>query len=438
MLQRFCSLRSFCSVRIRFRPWLALLVFFVEPLKHSAGSDWPQLLGPGRDGVAVEETLHAKWDSDGPKVLWKAPVGNGFSGIAVSGDRAIAFVREGDEEIVRCFDVATGDVHWESPTPCAYQGGVSEDKGPRCVPLISEGKVFTFGVQGRLRCLSLADGSEHWQRDTTKDFRPLEGYFGVGSTPVLFKDRLIVNVGGRENASIVAFNINTGATEWSTFQDAASYSSPIVTSIRNSDLAIVVTRMHAVGLDPSTGEKKFAIPFGARGPTVNGATPVVLEDQIFFSASYNIGSLLIDASKTSAEEVWRNEEILATQYATPVPMAKDSSIVFAMDGRQDAGRASASLKCIDIGQQKVLWEESGFDYGSLIRVNTELLVLTCGGELIRVAASPKGYHEISRATVLNRMDSGYRLPALSNGRLFIRDDSTLKCLEVGLSKSYEK
>ena len=411
---------------------LLVICSSIAPQAVRAG-DWPQILGPTRNAVAVGEKLGDPWSKSGPEVLWKISVGQGFAGVAVVGERVIAFVREGESEIVRCLDAATGKVQWESKSATQYQGGVSTDKGPRCVPLISGDRVFTFGVEGLLKCVSLTTGDELWRRETTKDFRPLEGYFGVGSTPVLYKDRLIVNVGGRDQASIVAFNSKTGETIWSTFTDAASYSSPIVAKIGDDDVAIVVTRMHLVGVNPANGEQKFAIPFGARGPTVNGASPVVPGNRILVSASYNIGSLLVEVTNdgNGAREVWRDEELLATQYATPVVSPDNPNIVFALDGRQDAGSGSARLKCIDLENRKVLWEESGFDYGTLIRVDTELLILTCGGELIRVAASADAYREICRSQVLNSTDSGYRLPALSNGRLFIRDDATLKCLRVG-------
>jgi len=411
-------------------PTLAALLLSLAAAYPGLAADWPQLLGPNRDGVAVGETLHPKWAESGPKVIWERPVGNGFSGVAVAGERAIIFVREGQEEIVRCCAVETGKVLWESGHPCSYEGGVSGDKGPRCVPLIDQDRVVVFGVQGVLRCLSVKDGKEIWQRDTTADFRPLEGYFGVGSTPVIYKDRLIVNVGGRDKASVVAFNMTNGETVWQTFTDAASYSSPVIMQDGKSDMAIVITRLHVTGFNPETGELKFSIPFGARGPTVNGATPVIMGKQIFLSASYNIGSLLIGIEDGSAKELWRDEAMLATQYATPVP-GLTSGILFAMDGRQDAGRGSASLKCIDVSGKNVLWEETGFDYGSVIRVNDELLILTCGGELIRIAASTEKYREFSRTRVLKPTDSGYRLPALSNGRLFIRDEATLRCLDVG-------
>jgi outer membrane protein assembly factor BamB len=409
---------------------VALLVIGFASHSVCAGN-WPQILGPNRDAVAVGEKLGDPWGSSGPELLWKSPVGQGFAGVAVAGNRVIAFVREGENEIIRCLEATTGKMQWESKSATRYQGGVSTDKGPRCVPVISGDSVFTFGVEGLLRCVSLTTGDELWRRETTKDFRPLEGYFGVGSTPVLYNDQLIVNVGGRDKASIVAFDAETGETAWSSFTDAASYSSPVVARFGGDDIAIVVTRMHLVGVNPASGEQKFAIPFGARGPTVNGASPVVLGNRILVSSSYNIGSLLVEVTSDGAKEVWRDEELLATQYATPVVSTDSPNVVFALDGRQDAGSGSARLKCIDLENRNVIWEESGFDYGTLIRVDKELLILTCGGELIRVAASADAYREICRSQVLNSTDSGYRLPALSNGRLYIRDDSTLKCLRVG-------
>jgi outer membrane protein assembly factor BamB len=424
-----------CSVSDRLlalhRSVTLLVIGFGVASPAVLAGDWPQILGPSRDAVAVGEELGDPWDKSGPEVVWKIPVGQGFAGVAVAGDRVIAFVREGENEIVRCLEAATGKVQWESKSATRYQGGVSNDKGPRCVPLISGDSIFTFGVEGLLRCVSLTTGDALWQRETTKDFRPLEGYFGVGSTPMLYKDRLIVNVGGREKASIVAFDSKSGETVWSTFTDAASYSSPVIAKFGSNDTAVVVTRMHLVGVNPADGEQKFAIPFGARGPTVNGASPVVLGNRVLVTSSYNIGSLLVEVTNDDAKELWRDEELLATQYATPVVSPENPNIVFALDGRQDAGSGSARLKCIDLELRKVLWEESGFDYGTLIRVDKELLILTCGGELIRVAASADAYREVCRSQVLNSTDSGYRLPALSNGRLYIRDDSTLKCLRVG-------
>lgn len=390
--------------------------------------DWPQILGPTRTGKADSERLLAQWPASGPKELWQTKVGSGFAGVAVHNNRVVIFFREGKQEVVQMLDARTGEVQWVASSPCNYRGGVSSDKGPRCVPLIHDEKVYLFGIEGLLQCLSMKDGQKIWTKDTSAEFEPLEGYFGVGSTPVISGNVLIVNVGGRDDSAVAGLDLATGATLWKSFDDAASYSSPIVARIAGKEQAMVVTRLNVISVNPADGRLLFKLPFGATGPTVNGATPVMIDNQLFLSASYRIGSLLASIGESGAKEIWRDEELLATQYATPIAIGRH---LFAVDGRQDEGSGSATLKCIDLAARKVVWQQDGFDYGTLLNVGDQMLFLTCGGELIRFDASPEKYIERQRASVLTPTDSGYRLPAFSNGRLFIRDDSTLKCLQAG-------
>ncbi|MEZ6133190.1 MAG: PQQ-binding-like beta-propeller repeat protein [Planctomycetaceae bacterium] len=390
----------------------------------SAG-DWAQILGPDRNGVAVGEQLLATWPADGPQEVWSSETGEGFAGVAVQGDTLILFHRQGESEIVEAREASTGKRLWETAFPCDYESGLSSDNGPRCVPLISADRVYVYGVQGWLRCLDVNSGKEIWSRDTWKDFSAPEGYFGAGSSPVLFGDRLIVNVGGRDSAAVVAFKAEDGRTLWQSFDDTASYSSPIIAEVAGRTHAIVVTRLHTVSLNPNDGTVTFQFPFGMRGPTVNGANPVVMNGHVFVTASYRVGSAWAEIAETTAP-VLIDEEFLATQYATPVP---HKDLLFAVDGRQDIGKAT--LKCLNPSTQKVLWQREGFHYGTLVRVNEELLFLTCDGELIRFAADRTGYRETQRCQILNGTDRQYRLPAISNGRLFVRDDTTLKCLQIG-------
>ncbi len=402
----------------------------IAVLSQSApAGDWPQILGPNRNGIAVGEKLLDSWPQSGPQTVWTADTGEGFAGVAVRDSTLILSHRLENEEVVEARSAVTGDSVWSAGFPCRYESGMSSDSGPRCVPVIVGDRVFVFGVTGILRCLDVTSGEEIWSRDTWTDFSAPEGYFGAGSTPVVFNDRVIVNVGGRDDAAVVAFSVHDGSTLWQSFSDTASYSSPVVVDVSGTKHVIVVTRLHAVSLNPDDGTVRFSFPFGARGPTVNGATPVVLDDHIFLSASYRVGSVWARISDTGSSTTASGEELLATQYATPVTY---NDVIFAVDGRQDVGRAS--LKCLDPATQKVLWSKGGFDYGSLIRVNEEFLFLNAAGELIRFAADTTGYRESQRSRVLKPTPGGYRLPAISNGRLFVRDDDELKCLLVGESQ----
>ena len=410
------------------RPALPVLVAAAIP-SVLMGGDWPQILGPDRNGIATSETLLKEWPDSGPELIWSVPIGEGFAGVGVRQNRVVLFHRKGGSEIVEAFSAADGTSLWTSPAECDYRSGMSSDSGPRCVPLISGHHIYTFGASGMLRCVSAKDGIEVWRRDTWDDFGAPEGYFGAGSSPILFEDKLIVNVGGRDNAAVVAFSVTDGKTLWQNVSDTASYSSPVIANVGGDNHAIFITRLKTVSLNPSDGAVRFEFPFGARGPTVNGASPVVIRDSVFVSSSYRVGSVLAKISGNSATPQATGETLLATQYATPV---KYNDVLFAVDGRQDIG--PASLCCIDPAKEQVLWRKSGFNYGSLIRVRDELLFLTCEGDLIRFQANTVGYNEISRHRVLEPTSRGYRLPAISNGRLFVRDNETLKCLRAGESR----
>ncbi|MEZ6058889.1 MAG: PQQ-binding-like beta-propeller repeat protein [Planctomycetaceae bacterium] len=402
------------------------ILAFVVPGGLAGAGDWPQILGPNRDGIAVDEKLLDAWPSAGPQTVWAAQTGEGFAGVAVRDGILVLFHRRDDSEIAEARDAVTGDQVWSAEFGCRYESGLSSDNGPRCVPIMTGDRVVVFGVTGNLRCLDLQTGNEIWHRDTWSDFSAPEGYFGAGSTPVVDGDRVIVNVGGRDDAAVVAFSLQDGETLWHSFSDAASYSSPVIAEVDGTRHAIVVTRLNAVSLNPEDGTVRFSFPFGARGPTVNGATPVVMDDHLFLSSSYRVGSVWAGISATKGTPTGSGETLLATQYATPI---RYKNVLFAVDGRQDIGRAS--LKCINPAAQKVMWSQDGFDYGSLIRVNDELLFLNVAGELIRFAADESAYRESHRSQVLQPTPRGYRLPALSNGRLYVRDDRELKCLLVG-------
>src|SRR6266481_1474029 len=176
------------------------IVFSASPLR---AGDWPQILGPHRNGHADGEQLVEKWPSGGPKVLWRYPLGSGYAGAAVVGRRAIVFHRIGSSERVECLAADTGKSQWKMDFPATYRGSVDPDIGPRCVPLIDGGKVFVFGAAGDLHALELDTGKKLWSRSLYADYHGDEGYFGAGSTPIAVASRLLVNVGGR-GAGIVA------------------------------------------------------------------------------------------------------------------------------------------------------------------------------------------------------------------------------------------
>ena len=402
---------------------LLLPIQFALACPLSAG-DWPQILGPNRNGVAVQEAPIAAWPKEGPKKLWSTLLGLGFAGPAVVGNRVIVYHRIQNKERLECFDAATGTSQWLTEFDASYAGGVNPDNGPRCVPLIHQDRVYVFGAAGVLHCVALADGKNVWSRDAYSDYKGQEGYFGAGSTPIVAAGKLLVNVGGR-NAGIVAFNLADGKTAWTAVDDRASYSSPTNATIAGRPYVIFVTRLQCVAVDPSTGETLFAVPFGKTGPTVNAATPLVLNDSVFVSASYGIGAQLLRLGK-SPEVIWRNDESMSSQYSTCV---FHQGKLYGIHGREDQG--IGELRCLDATTGKVRWNMANFGVGHLMLVGSQLLILTADGRLVLAEANPDKYNEVARATVSTAVTRS--LPAFSNGRFYFRESeagSRLVCLQL--------
>ncbi|HUG18008.1 MAG TPA: PQQ-binding-like beta-propeller repeat protein [Planctomycetaceae bacterium] len=389
--------------------------------------DWPQILGPNRDGIAAsDEQLNFKWPVSGPRLLWSAPLGTGFAGVAVKDNRTIAFHRIRNQEVVQCFDATTGKPLWKTEFETDYVPQVTYDNGPRCVPTIAEERVIVFGSAGGLRCLDLKTGKTQWSVETHQIYQADEGYFGAGSSPLVVDDRVIVNVGGtRTDAGLVAFSSADGRELWKATSEAASYSSPIATTIGTKRVVIAMTRMNCIALDPADGTVLFTIPFGKRGPTVNAANPVIFDGKLFLSASYGVGAVFGQPALDGFKELWASDDQISSQYATSVA---DKDVLFGVHGRQDSGRPA--LRCLDPVNQKVRWNQPLDEFATLIRADRHLLIVTVGGELIVATTSRDRFEEVARASVVKPTPQGSALPALSKGLLFVRDAETLNCLDL--------
>ena len=398
-------------------------VALVAIVQAASAGEWPQILGLDRNAIAAGEQLAEKWPGGNPRTVWQRPVGAGFSGVAVAGGRVVLFHRIEDREVAEALDAATGKPLWKVSFPTRYVSTIAPDDGPRCVPLIHKDHVYLLGAGGDLHCVSMGDGREVWSRSLVKDFGAREGYFGAGSTPIVVDDRLLVNVGGRDSAGIVAFSVGTGKTVWKATDEEASYSSPTGTNIEGQERVILVTRYNVVCIDPKNGEVAFRFPFGQRGPTVNAATPLVIGEHLFVSASYGVGAVMAKLEPKGARPLWESDEVMSSQYTTSV---HHNGYLYGIHGRQDIG--IAELRCIDPFAGKVIWKEEGFGTGNLILAGDKLLIMKTDGTLLVIEPSPKQYKPLAKAKVLDT--TVQPLPALAAGLLYVRDTDTLKCLDL--------
>jgi outer membrane protein assembly factor BamB len=416
--------------RVRLRRLLRCVVGMVVVTalagRRAGAGDWPQILGPERSGIAAaDERLAARWPADGPPAVWRRPVGSGFAGVAVVGPRVVLFHRVDDREVVEALDAATGESLWSDGHPTTFRPQVGGGDGPLCVPLVHDGAIVTYGAQGVLSVHDLATGARRWSRPTHREFGAPEGYFGAGATPVVAGGRVVVNVGGgRRGAGIVAFDLATGATAWQATEEQASYSGAVAVDLDGASHVLMVTRLACLLVDAADGTVRWTFPFGQRGPTVNAATPLVLPGgRLFVTASYGIGSVCAAFDRTGVKPVWEGAEPLASQYCTPVHL---DGRLYCVDGRDDL--PPAALECVDAATGRVLWTDPAVGYGTLVAADGKLVVVQADGGLLLVRADPARADVLARARPLRGTIRA--LPALAAGRLYLRDERELVCLDL--------
>ena len=397
-------------------------------LPSATAGDWPQILGPARNGEAQGERLLESWPATGPQRLWSITLGQGFAGPVVAGKRVVVFHRVGDQEQLQCCDRDTGKALWQTRFPARYAGGVNPDTGPRCTPLIHRQRVYAFGAAGVMHCVTLAAGKPIWSRDLYGDYRGDEGYFGAGSTPIVAGDKLLVNLGGRSDAGLVALALDSGKTVWRVTDERASYSSPASVVLDGKPHVVFVTRFNTICVAAATGKTTFQFPFGRRGPTVNAATPLIFDGQLFVSAAYGVGARLSRIADGAATEIWSNDTSMSSQYSTCV---HHRQFLYGTHGREDFN--NGELRCIEARSGRVRWSVPGFGVANVMLSGDRLLTLNTRGQLTLAVADASRFRKIAQANVARGTTRS--LPALSNGLFLLRansgTESELRALVVG-------
>jgi len=454
------------------------LVALIPFVLSASAADWPRFLGSNGDNTSPETNLLDRWSTNGPPVGWEKAVGTGYSASSVIGGVVVLHHRLGDEEIVEAMDAATGRTKWERRYPSRFRDPFGYNNGPRGSPLLTSNRCFTFGAEGKLLCLDLADGKIIWQRDTAKDWNVPEAFFGVGSTPLLEGDRLIVMVGGQPDSGVVALDPETGKTiwegvgkktwdgvapigwrstkpyEWTGNEMLVSYSSPTAATIHGQRHLLCLTRQGLVSLNPANGQLNFKRWFQCQvNESVNAVTPVVLDDHVFLSAAYyRIGSVVlrVNPDGKSFDEVWRSpknpfERDASGGYESPVmelhwntPVLLDGYL-YGFSGRNEP---DASFRCVELKTGKLMWSRDEgwlshsskqpgvYGRGSAILADGKLIVLGEGGRLGVFRPNPNQAEEICAWQVPSLKFPCWAGPVLSDKKLFLRSEDRLVCVDL--------
>lgn len=403
----------------------AIVLGLLASLSLGRAADWPQFLGPTRNAIAAGADLADSWPKDGPPIAWQHKLGSGWAGPVIAGGKVIVFHRVGGQEVVECLDAATGKALWKQAFTTGYVDNFGFDNGPRGTPCVADGRVFVFGANGNLNALDFATGRPLWSVDAQKDFGADKGFFGFACSPLVEGRSLLVNIGGKDGAGLVAFDPATGKVLWKANDEEASYSSPITATIKGQRHALFFTRHHLVSLDPASGTARFRFPWGPKmHASVSAAVPVVSGDTVFISAGYGAGAAALRVKSGGVDRLWSGEEQLTAQYVTPV--LRDG-FLYGFEGRVDTG-PRPELRCVELATGKVRWTTTRVPHGGIILAGRDLLITGDTGELVRVNADPKEFVETGRAQILGR--EGRAQPALADGRLFARDKTKLVAVDL--------
>ena len=339
---------------------------------RNSGSDWSNFLGPTGDSKSQETGIITEWGDKGLKVLWERELGSSYGIGTISKGRYFQFDREADKAFVVCLNAESGRQLWKFEYTSSYQDLYGYDPGPRCSPLVDGNRVFVYGTEGMLYCLNATTGKEEWSVDTVEKFGVIQNFFGVGSNPVVEGDLLICMVGGSpakdkqippgqldlvspNGTGIVAFNKTNGKVEYQVIDDLASYSSLKISTIGDRRWCFAFARSGLVGFDPANGKVDFEYPWRAHTlESVNAASPVVGDDEVFISETYGPGTTLLKVESGKSTVVWKDEEFsrakaMQAHWNTPVYV---DGYVYGCSGRHTQ---NADLRCVDWTTGKVMW-----------------------------------------------------------------------------------
>lgn len=382
----------------------------------SKGADWPQFRGPRQDGVSLEKGLLRSWPESGPKVLWKKPIGGGFSTVTAVGDSLYTMAIEGESEAAYRLREADGEVVWRVPLGPVFPETFGN--GPRSTPTVDGDVVYALSATGRLHALKARDGARLWEVDLTKEYGSPTPTRGFAGSPLIDGDLLLLEAGGPEGKAVVALDKKTGKLRWSALDGKAGYVTPLAVTIDGVRQYIFV---RTAGGDIVSLREDGQVHWQYAWKVGGIASPLFLPpNRIFASASDDIGAVLLEIGKADGKatvrEVW-NSRVMKNHFS--------SSLLY--EGHI-YGFDNASLKCIvaETGEQK--WVQRGYGKGSLIAADGLLYILSDQGQLILAEATPEGFREKGKLKVME--GKTWTSPVLSRGRLYLRDDDEMIVLDV--------
>lgn len=381
-------------------------------------ADWPNWRGPNHDGISPEKGFRTTW-TEPPKILWRAPIGSGFSSFASVGDRVFTAGTKDGQQALFCLDAVTGREIWSLPFEKQRKDGQGGD-GPRATPTVHDGRVYMQGGHGLLLCVSAQDGKEIWRKQFSDE--PQWGYAGS----VLIEGDMAVACGGGKDGSLVAFDRKTGDVIWKCAEDKVGYATPYPFTFNGKRYIVGFLARQAIVAEAKTGREVWREPWETEWK-VNAPTPIFHDGYLFLSSGYSTGCALYKLSARgdglTGEKVWGISKVLMSRFQTCV----------LRDGVLYGSDQSRAFKCVEFLTGKELWHEDGYANATVLLADGHLVVLKDRGKLVIAPVSSKGFKPTGEAEILAggpKRNQCWTIPTLCNGKLFARNLKEAVCVDL--------
>lgn len=392
--------------------------------------DFPQFLGPDRNGCLRGRALARDWTAMPPRLLWKLPIGPGWSGFAVVRDYAVTQQQLEDLELVVCYSLKSGEVLWSHGNRVRFSSVIAGD-GPRATPTIAEGRVFALGSTGILSALALADGSPLWETNILADHAAKPLPWGQSGSPLVVDGLVVVNPGGPQGHSLAAYDTVSGELRWHAGSDAASYASPTLVTLAGKQQIVIVNQFSVTGHDPATGTLLWTYPPPAetahawlsRDPKVPQPL-AVSPNRLLIAAGYGVGSMLLELAPGGGSD-WQVRELW---YGFNRHLKPKFTNVVMHEGHVYGLDDGTALTCLEITTGERRWKQGRYGHGQVLLVDDLLLVQSDTGRVALVEANPRGFQELASFQAID--GKTWNTPALAGQMLLVRNDREAACYHL--------
>ena len=405
---------------------VVLAGIYCSAIRTVQASDWPQFLGPHRNGLSDETGLIDKWPDAGLKEVFRVRGGIGMSGLCIQQGRLLTLAQNATHQQLLCLDAKTGKQNWVSDLAPAYSNPMGN--GPRSAPALTDSQAFVLTGEGNLIAVGLAEGDIQWRVNVIEELGGKAAEYGMACSP-LIHDGLVIVTAGSPNGTVAAYESKTGKLGWSVGQDRTGYSSPALLKVAGETHLVVFSGTALLGIEPSEGELLWRFPYET-DYDCNIATPIQVGSDVFVSSGENHGSVMLSVTKEGGayqvEERWSSQgrkSVMRNEWQTSILL---KGHLYGFDNVGSAGPIT-HLTCIDAKSGERVWQELRFGKGNLIAADGKLLMTTMDGEFVMVRATDQGFQEIGRQEVLGMTRQA---PALSNGFVYLRDDQEIVCIDL--------